>query len=339
MAGILNKTTAQINVVLDNSDVLEQIDYVTAEGKILMKKPLQVPINDLAIGGQHKVSSGGDNLFTKNVTQDINYYGIVAGLKNQFEPANFDSTGVIHGFERSFSDIRTVDIDNPEKVPFTYIPYDFVGFTVGSDRASFGVTVRTGIALNIGDYINFTISRSGIEIFNQNAKLTSALSVGDVFVFEYGQPVVFKTGDVINAKLEYSTDSGETYSTLTVSESTTLTIPYDEVVRREFLDIPLSLEPRFVDSNTTGDDLVIKPNEKILINALTSPITLTLHPQTKSFTIRDANENLSISDTVTVDLDGVSSILMNTKNEFYIVDKAGSTWTYYNVKTGNGGLA
>ncbi len=316
-------------------EVLERLSYDDDKDQLIAKSSLSVPLNSLYVGEQHKLSSGGDDMFLSNITRDVDYFFSVGGIKNQYVPANQDETGIIPVYERIYSSPTDTVTDYVEKVPYEYAPYLFPSFVIAQNRTSFGISVRVGQALAVGTVVRFSINRSGTTIYTQDKKIETALAIGDMYVYEYAQPIEYTKGDVLDIALGYSTDGKETWLPVDVSVGTNAGEIYDIVLRRNYIDIPVHKNGRAITSTSTGDDLVIKPFDNILIGALTSNVVLTLHNSTKSFTIRDLNENIN-GNTVTVALDASNSITLDRKNDYVIVNKVDGLWYYYNYRNGKG---
>ncbi len=319
----------------EQEDVLKRLSYNTNKDQLVAKSSISVPLNSLYVGEQHKLSSGGDDIFLSNITKNIDYFFGVGGIKDQYVPANQDETGIIPVYERIYSSPVDTVIDYVEKVPHEYAPYLFPSYVIARNRTSFGISVRVGQALDVDTVIRFSIDRGGTTIYMQDVKIETALGVGDMYIYKYTQPIEYTKGDVLDIALGYSTDGKETWLPVDVSVGVNAGEVYDVVLRRNYIDIPVHKNGRAITSASTGDDLVIKPFDNLLIGALTSNVALTLHNSTESFTIRDLDENIN-GNSVTVTLDASNSITLDRKNDYVIVNKVNNTWYYYNFRNGKG---
>ncbi len=319
----------------EQEEVLTRLKYDSTKDQLIAKSSLSVPLNSLYVGEQHKLSSGGDDIFLSNITRNIDYFFGVGGIKDQFVPANQDKTGIIPLYERVYSELAEVVVDYVEKTPFEYAPYLFESFVVDQDRTSFGIEVRTGDALSVGDVIRFSITRGDTMIYMQDAIIELAVAVGEKYIFKYAQPIEYTGGDVLDIKMDYSSDGKETWTQLNVSVGVNAGEIHDLVLRRNYIDVPVHHKGRVVDSFSTGDDLVIRPYENILIGTLDNDIELTIHESTESFTIRDLDENIGTY-SVLVTLNYYDSLELNKKNDSVVLNKPDDVWYYYNFRNRKG---
>ncbi len=325
-----------LSITAEQLDALvTRLGYDEPEDRIVATASISTLLNSFYIGGQHRLSSGGDMIYTTNITKDINHYHLDGGFKNQFILANQDESGIIKVQELVHSKTLTTDIRNAEKTPITYVPFNVSNFTVLADRTSFGFKLRMGVALSVGDKVKFSIIRGGVEIYRHLEKVTTATALGDFVTFRYLQPVTFTEGDVLDIEMAHSTDNGSTWTATTVSESVASGVAYDEVYRRTYTRAEVLNAGRVIDSTTTGDDLIIKPFDNILVGTLTGNVTLTLRDETTCFTIRDLNENLGNNE-INVTLDPSNSLAVDSKNDYVIVNKVNNTWYYFNYRNGKG---
>ncbi|MCP4392882.1 MAG: hypothetical protein GY804_01215, partial [Alphaproteobacteria bacterium] len=60
---------------------LAHIEYDSSEDKIAADVPLMTTLNSFYLGEQHKISSGGENIFFTNLTSDLVFTPVWAGIK------------------------------------------------------------------------------------------------------------------------------------------------------------------------------------------------------------------------------------------------------------------
>lgn len=315
----------------EDRETLKKLVYVEKKDKLVAEVAIETELNSFFLGGQHKISSGGDNVFFTNKTRKESSYSVKGSLKDQFNVDNIGADGVVLPFKRIYTDLLTEDEDNQELNPLNYIEYIFENFEILENRTSFGIEFRTGQLLDIGNKIKFTISRDETEIYQQSLIVEEIKNIGDLVKFQYEQPIDYDKGDLLDIKLEI-TDDDRNWSYLLTSESVIAGVAYDKVFRRRFIDVPIYKNHRVIDLNST--DLEILPEEKIVVGTLENDINMTLNSITESFSIQDPEGNLGIN-SIIVNLDG-DSFEVDKRGDFVMFCKINNTWTYFNFRTGSG---
>ncbi len=85
---------------------------------------------------------------------------------------------------------------------------------------------------------------------------------------------------------------------------------------------------RLVDHTSTGEQLIIKNKEDILISYIDSNIEFTLDDIVDSFTVRDLGEFI-FPRTVKIIMSSTVSLTLNSKYDYVTVFKTGESWAYY----------
>ena len=76
-------------------ETLAHFTFNPTTNRLTADRAIETTLNSLYFGGQHKLSSGGENVFFTNLSSDIDWFPMWAGVKDQSDPVNQDATGVI----------------------------------------------------------------------------------------------------------------------------------------------------------------------------------------------------------------------------------------------------
>ncbi len=142
--------------------VLEHLEYDEATETLRTLASFEAGLNSFLLGSQHRMSSGGDNVYFTNLTKGMHFYGTHGAFKDQHLVVNQGLDGIMQSSVRTYTDETFVSIDNAEGTG--YIPYQFANFPIVNDRVSFGLKVILGQDLEVGTKVKFTISRGDTGI-------------------------------------------------------------------------------------------------------------------------------------------------------------------------------
>lgn len=185
--------------------------------------------------------------------------------------------------------------------------------------------------LSLTGTIGVDIQRGECNLVAANIEAETAIHVSDGAVLNLTASLVI--GDI-------TVDSGGMLRCNIASfDLATGSITINGTVKGQIGDFMYGDEPRLVDSDTTGDDLVIKNGEDIVIGVLTADIALTIETNTKIFTVRDKDGNiLPITQEVNITLSGGDSLTLGFKDDYVIVsqDEETDDWSFYNYRNGKG---
>lgn len=217
--------------------------YNDSTDKLEASKSIETILASIFLGGQHKITSGGENTFTKNLTSDVNYSPSWSGIKDQSIVANQDSTGIIPLTSRIPEDnLQSIEPDGP--IGTNIIDYASDASFV-NNTGLYGVRFRLGQSLSIGNILSYNLylgsDNTGVKIFESSEVITTSKASGDFFDFWYGTPVEVFGGTTVYAEImvEESQNSG-IFSTLQVySTNVDPNERYTLVRIREFEDVPV----------------------------------------------------------------------------------------------------
>ncbi|AGH32029.1 tail protein [Vibrio phage PWH3a-P1] len=238
---------------LDNIDqqTLEYFVYNPATDKLEASKSIETILASLFLGEQHKISSGGENIFFKNLSSGINYYPSWAGIKDQSILANQDITGLVESSVRVYGDnLLTLEPEGP--VSPTNITNYAGDITVGSNTSAFGIMFRLGQDLDVGNIIHYKIYRggdnTGTEVFRSDMIINTPKSQGDYLTLWFDNPIDLKAGDTTFADMFVESDLNANDDTpvLVYAADVDPNLRYTEVSYRTFVDV--------VDNPFSNDD-------------------------------------------------------------------------------------
>jgi len=187
--------------------------------------------------------------------------------------------------------------------------------TGSSLTGTIGVDIQRGLCSMIASNIE---AETAIHVSDgAELNLTASLVIGDIII---------DSGGMLRCNIaNFSLATGS--------------ITINGTVKGQIGDFMYGDEPRLVDSSTSGDDLVIKNGEDIVIGVLTGTLALTIETNTVIFTVRDKDENiLPVTKEVTITLSGGDSLTLGFKNDYVIVnqDEVTDDWSFYNYRNGKG---
>ena len=183
---------------IEAEELLKHIKYNPLTDKIEADRAIETTLNSLFLGEQHKMSSGAENIYFTNLTSDINFYPMWAGLKNQSIEANRDSSGLIAPSGRVFGDYGVLTLGgNP--VSGTAIAYDgdnYFPFNIS------GVGISTVVAEDISADIRlkYELSVNGTPVYTQYLE-HDGLSVEDTLEWFFDHPLDVLAGSTNHASI------------------------------------------------------------------------------------------------------------------------------------------
>ncbi len=161
--------------------------YNPVTDRIEAAKPVQTTLNSFFLGEQHKMSSGGENVFFTNLTSDIDWYPMWGGVRDHEVVGNRDSTGVIAPSARVYNPYQEVEFYGPA----TAGAVDYAG-TTSSALESASIF---GIELVLAEPVNGTLTYrayygtddTGNEVYKQE-RLTVGVA-GDIVEWWFEHPL------------------------------------------------------------------------------------------------------------------------------------------------------
>ncbi len=179
--------------------VLSHLSYDAVSEKIIADRAIETTLNSLFLGEQHKMTSGAENIFFKNLGSDISYFPMWAGLRDQSVVANQDSTGYISPSARTYGDMVSTALGgNPAS-----------GTSAGySDTTTFpasaaGLGVTTVIAENIPTTteLEYTVSIGGRTVYSQQISFNTLQTSGSSIEWFFEHPVEVHAGTTVFAEI------------------------------------------------------------------------------------------------------------------------------------------
>lgn len=182
--------------------------YNEATDKLEASKSIETILASIFLGGQHKVTSGGENIFVKNLTSDINYSAAWNGIKDQSIPANQDASGLIQMTSRVHTDLlEAVEVDGP--ISATNITTYQGDATFSENTTLFGVRFRLGQSLDVGNILRYSLyigtDDTGIKIYEQEDVIDTPFTSGDFYDFWYDSPASVFGGSTLYAEITVET--------------------------------------------------------------------------------------------------------------------------------------
>lgn len=316
-------------------------EVVVVDGKEEVHTHLttQGGLSSFKLGGKHIMASGAENIFWTNLGSGTHWFPAWQGIKDQSVSANQDASGIYMPTARVYSrlmgTINTGDI--PEATPISYIPY--INTMNFPDAVSgFGVSIRSGLVLGVGDILIFGATNvgTGIAVFNSDVVIPSNVAVGEVFDVWFDKPTEILDNTDVSISVEVKRGVGGSVETMLVSEDT-LGKPFDVGMVRTFRDLPIGLS--HIEYVADNDDVYY--NTTFAVDTNVGSVTLTVDPlsMVSNFTVFDANKSFSVANPCTVSF-GLTQgdAVLQTRNDSYKFYRNGTVWHYLDSNTNSGGI-
>lgn len=255
--------------------VLDHLRYNADTDQLEADVPVSTTLNSFFLGQQHKISSGSENVFFSNLGSGIDWYPMWGGLKDHTDTSNHDSTGVISPSARTYStDMSNIEIMGAAHAS-NITPYA-TEFTPQVSESVFGLTIRLGQTVAIGDKIEYSIyngsDNTGLEVYHQHILITSAMAAGELLELWFTHPSEHHAGGTKFAEMTLDVgNAGSNIIPLQVRAATQgTTIAWLSLKYRTFQDKNLfyKMEPDWI---TAATDLVITVPHTIPTNSHFAP--------------------------------------------------------------------
>ena len=180
----------------------EHIWYDDVLDRIVADRPIQTTLSSFYLGGQHKISSGGENVFFTNLRSEVNWFPVWQGLKDQRDLINQGPEGVYKATTRTYSeDMVSLSFigEHPDLLPFTG---DIQGsFT--SNLSLFGIEFRSMLEIEEGDKVKISAYMDGGEEITYQQIITpeEAQPSGNLFELMFEHPFEFHAGTWVSTKV------------------------------------------------------------------------------------------------------------------------------------------
>jgi hypothetical protein len=186
-------------------ETVEHFQYNANKEMLVATRPIETTLNSFYLGGQHKISSGGENVFFENLGSDVNWYPMWGGIKDQSVAANKDSTGIIAPSSRVYSDaLIEVEPDGAADTSGAVEYHTHTTLTGNFSVHTKEIIVEQDIAPT--DYVFYSVHEGDHtdEMYTQTITGLT-LSAGDTFVWNFNHPLENHSGQEIHGVIEVST--------------------------------------------------------------------------------------------------------------------------------------
>ena len=208
----------------ETQEAVKYFKYNPITEIIESERAIQTTLNSYYLGQQHKISSGGENVFFTNLTTDVNWFPVWVGLKDQSVLANQDVNGVIKPSARYYSDnLQNIEVYGPLDNTGA-VTYARAGI-VFSDQSIFGQEVVVAQPVNPTDYLFYEVfigsDDTGRLVYEQEITGES-LAESDSLVWWFDHPVEGRGGQGIYSRMTIADHKDGERSPLYVRPSSTL---------------------------------------------------------------------------------------------------------------------
>ncbi len=171
--------------------VLDHLSFNETTDRLETDRSFETPLNSLFLKRQHKISSGGENVYFTTESSGIDFFPLWGGIKDQTILANQDVSGLIKPFMRLHGD-NLLPLE-PLGLPLGSGSVDWIAAIIVPVSAS-AFALEFIIEENIApeDSLEYRVflgtDNTGIEIFTQLQTGVTHVP-GDRVVFEFDHPV------------------------------------------------------------------------------------------------------------------------------------------------------
>ena len=179
------------NLLIGN-ETLKYFSYDPVKDKLVATKAIETTLSSIFLKEQHKISSGGENVFFTNLSSDINWFPCWAGVTRDLN---------IKGSKREYSDLIT--FTEPDGA--NYVPFKELYPSLGSVSV-FGFSLKSGQVLEAGTKVTYKCfyynglqtdsidsvgfaENLGKQIYEDEITLESQLNIGDEIYIDFSSPL------------------------------------------------------------------------------------------------------------------------------------------------------
>lgn len=144
-------------VTLNQAETLKHIIYNEDTSKLEADRPITTTLNSFFLGGQHSMSSGGENIFFTNITSDIDWFPMWGGLLNQELEENRGASGTIRPSGRTYNDNLLINEPVGPPSPTNTTVYNQVSLTT-FNQSIFGFGIQSPTGFKKGQWLLFQTS-------------------------------------------------------------------------------------------------------------------------------------------------------------------------------------
>ena len=189
------------------TEVLSHWTYDPVEDQLVSDVAIETTLNSLFLGGQHKISSGAENIYFTNLTDSVNYYPAWGALKDQSIVANQGADGYIAPSGRVFGDMFSLSLGGTS-VPGTAIGYDGDNY-FGINISGLGITTIAAEAIDSTIRLEYRIVVNGTRVYSQTlprvatsrSTASASIAIGDTIQWFFDHPVDIVAGTTLRATI------------------------------------------------------------------------------------------------------------------------------------------
>lgn len=225
---------------------LTHIEYKEDSNLVETDRGFQTILDSLHLGGQHRISSGGENVFFTNQRSDIAFFPVWQGVRDQHDPANHGSAGILEATTRIYEDLEVREAFGPLASEGA-VEYQFIT-PVLITAAIYSVTVVVAEPVTPTQWLAYrlffgAVGEDDTTLLTYENRVTGLdLAIGDEFHLHLDTPLEGFAGQLISISLNLSAVEDGPHTHLLVRPSATNPqLPYDSVELRRFKDVPIAL--------------------------------------------------------------------------------------------------
>lgn len=265
------------------------------------------------LGGIHKISSGGENVFFINLVSGTSYFPVWQGHgdHSQIGTRTVDN----RPFARTYGDFQTLETGGAEALTGS-VAYD-VGFTLAVNEAVYGIKTITAETYQ-GELEYRRLSASGKEVYSQRKEFD--ITDGDDVEFWFDFPVENFSGQSFTTKiLKPNGTPLQVRPTLSVP-----TDPYVEIRYRVFENKVMMVEEDH-EIHPKNFDFTVENCRTYAVDTRFNTVTVdATSPSLNTFTIFDSHERF-----------GFRSCFVNFGSDIFELDTRNDYFRFYRDVNGN----
>ena len=204
---VANLGVSGSSLTASQTEVLSHWTYDPIEDQLVSDVAIETTLNSLFLGGQHKVSSGAENVYFTNLTSDINWFPTWGGLKDQSIVANQGADGYYAPTGRVFGDMFQLPLGG-SPVPGTAIGYDGDNY-FGINISGLGITTVAAEAVPATVKLQYRIVVNGTRVYSQTlprvatsrSTAGTSIAIGDTINWFFDHPVDITAGTTLRATI------------------------------------------------------------------------------------------------------------------------------------------
>jgi hypothetical protein len=195
-----------VGLTVEQQELLGYFSYNAGTEIITTNRAIETTLNSLYLGKQHKMSSGSENIYFTNLSSNINWFPMWAGLKDQSLTANQGASGYIPPSGRVYGDMFSLPLGgSPDNL--TAVGYSGDNY-FGVNISGLGITTVAAEVVAADVVLEYRITINGRQVYSQvlprGAQSRSTGEViypGDVIEWFFDHPVDVAAGTTLNASI------------------------------------------------------------------------------------------------------------------------------------------